>query len=116
MARHQVTPFTFGDLHPKLKRMKVGMKWYVTLVPRYGAWQSRHSEDPSLLGIIIHVVEDRNVNFAFVLLENLTYFRFLVNPKLFEASRSQAAIGDSLKNVLAEEVIGACMSFIGHLP
>ncbi|KAL2623098.1 hypothetical protein R1flu_003303 [Riccia fluitans] len=100
MACCQVAPFTFADLHPKLKWMKVEMKWVVTLVPRYGAlqlWQSRHSKDPSLLDIIVHVVDDRNaIDFA-VLLENLTYCCFVVNPKLFEASRFQATIVIALR-------------------
>ncbi|KAL2620378.1 hypothetical protein R1flu_000583 [Riccia fluitans] len=119
MAHHQVTPFTFADLHPKLKQTKIGMKWFLTLVPRYKAlqlWQSRRSEDPSLLGIIVHMVEDRNAIDLMVLLENLTYCHFVVNPKLFKASRSQATIGNSLENVPSEEVTGASMSWVGHLP
>ncbi|KAL2630946.1 hypothetical protein R1flu_015632 [Riccia fluitans] len=109
MATRNITPFTFADLHPKLKRKQVGTKWFVTLAPQYGAmqlWQSRNKqmEDPVLLGIIVYIVKDTNaIDFA-VLKEGISYYRFLVNPKFFDSERSQLAIGDSLDKIPPKEV------------
>ncbi|KAL2634833.1 hypothetical protein R1flu_006312 [Riccia fluitans] len=107
MATSPITPFSFANLHLKFMQKQMGTKCFVTLVLQYGAmqlWQSRRTEDPVLLGIIVHVDDKTNaIDFA-VLKEGTSYCRFLVNPQLFDIERSQLAIRDSLDEVSPKEV------------